>query len=138
MGRDNPAFLQCPVQQLEVWLLEQTLRRTLWITAVRDDDVELVLLVRQVFEPVTHICGDVWVLEAYAHARQVFLGKANYGLVNVAEDGSLNSGVLDHFAEDATVAAADDENGFGVGVGVHGEVGDHFLVAVHPSARLKQ
>jgi len=38
--------------------------------------------------------------------------------------------VLDDFAEDAAVAAADDEDAPRVGVGVHGKVGDHLLVAV--------
>ena len=69
MSRDNPAFPQRPVQQLKVWLLEQTFRRTLRIAAVGDDDVELVLLVRQKLEPVAYVCRDVWVLEAQAHAR---------------------------------------------------------------------
>lgn len=57
------------MQQLKVWLLEQTFRRTLRIATVRNDDVELVLLVRQELEPVAYVCGDVWVLEAQAHAR---------------------------------------------------------------------
>ena len=55
------------MQQLKVWLLKQTFRRTLRIATVGDDDVELVLLVRQEFEPVTYVCGDVWVLETQAH-----------------------------------------------------------------------
>ena len=69
LGRDNPAFPQRSMQQLKVWLLEQAFRRTLRIAAVRDDDVEFVLLVRQELEPVTYVCGDVWVLEAQTHAR---------------------------------------------------------------------
>ena len=118
------------MQQLKVWLLEQTFRRTLRVAAVRDDDVELVLLVRQELEPVAYVCGDVWVLEAQAHAWQVFLGEADDGFVDVAENGMLDCRVFDDFAEDAAVTAADDEDGFGVGVGVHGEVGYHFLVAM--------
>ena len=42
----------------------------------------------------------------------------------------LDCGVFDDLTEDAAIAAADDENGFGVRVGVHGEVGYHFLVAI--------
>ena len=42
----------------------------------------------------------------------------------------LDCGVFDDFTEDAAITAADDENGFGVRVGVHGEVGYHFLVAI--------
>ena len=130
MGRDNPAFPQRPMQQLKVWLLEQAFRRTLRVAAVGDDDVELVLLVRQELEPVAYVRRDIWVLEAQAHARQVFLREADDGLVDVAEDGMLDCRVLDDFAEDATVTAADDEDGFGVRVGVHGEMGYHFLVAI--------
>ena len=69
LSRDNPAFPQRPMQQLKVWLLEQTFRRTFRVTAVGDDDVELILLVRQELEPVAYVRGDVWVLEAQAHAR---------------------------------------------------------------------
>ena len=42
----------------------------------------------------------------------------------------LDRRVLDDFAEDTAVAASDDEDGFGIRVGVHGEVGYHFLVAI--------
>jgi hypothetical protein len=37
--------------------------------------------------------------------------------------------VLDNFAENTAVTTADDKDLLGVGVGVHGEVGDHFLVS---------
>lgn len=50
-------------------------------------------------------------------------------LVNVAQNGLLDALVLDDFTQDAAVAAADDEHLLGVGVRVHGEVGDHLLVA---------
>ena len=49
-------------------------------------------------------------------------------LVNVAENGLLDALVLDHLAEDATVAATNDQDLLGVGVRVHGQVGDHLLV----------
>lgn len=42
----------------------------------------------------------------------------------------LDCGVFDDFAQDAAVTASDDEDGFGIRVGVHGEVGYHFLVAI--------
>lgn len=75
---------------------------------------------------------NVGVLEANAHAGEVLLGDADDGLVDVAEDSFLDRLVLDDFTEDAAVTAADDEDLLGVGVGVHGEVGDHFLIAVLP------
>ncbi|KAJ0158712.1 hypothetical protein CTA2_11045 [Colletotrichum tanaceti] len=49
-------------------------------------------------------------------------------LVNVAKNGLLDTLVLDDLAENAAVTAADDEDLLGVGVRVHGEVGDHLLV----------
>ena len=69
-------------------------------------------------------------LEADAHSWEVFFGEPDYGFVDVAEDGFFDCGVFDYFAEDAAIAAADYEDVLGVGVGVHGEVGYHFLVAV--------
>ena len=50
-------------------------------------------------------------------------------LVNVAQNGLLDALVLDDFTQDAAITAADDEHPFGVWVRVHGEVGDHLLVA---------
>lgn len=50
-------------------------------------------------------------------------------LVDVAEDGLLDGLVLDDLAEDTTVTTTDNQDLLGVGVGVHGQVGDHLLVA---------
>ncbi len=49
-------------------------------------------------------------------------------LVNVAEDGLLDTLVLDNLTEDATVTATNDQHLLGVGMRVHGQVGDHLLV----------
>ena len=73
---------------------------------------------------------DVGVLEPDAHPWQVFFRQTDDGFVNVAQDGGFHGGVFDHFTQDAAVATADDEDGFGVWVRVHGEVCDHFLVAI--------
>jgi hypothetical protein len=54
--------------------------------------------------------------------------RATTHLVNVAEDGLLDALVLDDLAEDTAVAAANDKHLLGVGVRVHGQVGDHLLV----------
>ena len=51
-------------------------------------------------------------------------------LVNVAEDGLLDGLVLDDLTEHTTVTTTDDQDLLGVGVGVHGEVSDHLLVAM--------
>lgn len=135
LGRYDAAFFQCPVQELKVWLLKQTFCWTFWIAAICNDDIELVLPIRQKFETVTDVRGDVWVLEAYAHAWKVFLRETNHGLIDVAEDCSFDCGVFDDFAEHTAITTADNENGFGVGVRVHGEVGNHFLVTVPLSVK---
>lgn len=49
-------------------------------------------------------------------------------LIDVAEDGLLNAVMLDDLTEDTAITTTDDEDLLGVGVGVHGEVGDHLLV----------
>lgn len=51
-------------------------------------------------------------------------------LVNVAEDSLLDGLVLDDLTQDTTVTSTNDEDLLGVGVGVHGQVGDHLLVAI--------
>lgn len=130
MRGDNTPIPQRIPQQLKVRLLEQTLRRALRVTAVGDDNIKLILAVLEELKAITDVDTNVGVLEANAHAGEVLLGDADDGLVDVAEDGLLDRLVLDDFAEDAAVAAADDEDFLGVGVRVHGEVGDHFLVAV--------
>lgn len=50
-------------------------------------------------------------------------------LIDVAKDGFLDALVLDNLTQDTAVTAADDKNLLGIGVGVHGKVGDHLLVA---------
>lgn len=74
--------------------------------------------------------GDFGVFEAYRHAGKVLFGEADHSFVNVAEDGRFDGLVFYDFTEDTAVAAADDEDFLWVGVGIHGEVADHFLVAV--------
>lgn len=64
LGRDHTTLAQCTVQQLEVRFLEERLGRPFWIAGVGDDDVELVLPVREEFEAVADMYLDRWVLEA--------------------------------------------------------------------------
>ena len=51
-------------------------------------------------------------------------------LVNLAEGDLLNTLVLDNLTQDTTVTASNDQHLLGVGVGVHGDVGHHLLVAI--------
>ena len=49
--------------------------------------------------------------------------------VDVAENSLLNALMLDDLTEDTAVAATNNKNLLGVGVGVHCKMGDHLLVA---------
>ena len=128
MGSDNTSLAQGRVKELEVGLLEEALGGTLGVRAVGDDNIELVLAVLEELEAVTNVGVGVGVLEANGHAGEVLLGDTDDSLVDVAQGGLLDGGVLDDLTEDTTVTATDDQDLLGVGVGVHGEVGDHLLV----------
>jgi hypothetical protein len=130
LSTNHTSLPQRIAQQLKVRFLEQALGGAIWIARVGNNDIKLILVRLEELEPIAHVHGSIACAEPGGHARQVLLGQADDGLVNVAEHGGLDGAVLDDFAQDAAVAAADDEHVFWVGVGVHGEVGDHFLVAV--------
>lgn len=51
-------------------------------------------------------------------------------LINVAKNRLLHAVVLDDFAKHTTVAAANHEYFLRIGMGVHGEMGDHLLVSI--------
>ena len=128
MGGDDAALAQGALEELEVGLLEESLGGALGVGGVGDDDVELVLVVVEELEAVADVHLDLGVLVADAHAGQVLLAEADDGLVDVAEHGLLDTVVLDDLAQDAAVAAADDQHVLGVGVREHAQVGDHLLV----------
>lgn len=128
MGGNDTAFAEGVVEKLEVRLLEQALGRAFGVGRVGNDDVKGVLVVVEELEAIANVDGGLGVSEADCHVGEVLLGDAGDGLVNVAEDGFLDRVVLDDLAEDTTVTAANDEDLLGVGVRVHGEVGDHLLV----------
>lgn len=126
---NDAALLQRAVEKFEVGFFEERLCGAFWIGAVGDDDVELILFVCKECKAVTDVGADIWVLEPNGEAGGVFFGKSDHSFVDVAKDGAFHGRVLDHLTEDATVATADDEDVLRVGVRVHGQVGDHFLVA---------
>jgi hypothetical protein len=128
LGSDDTALAQGRLEELEVGLLEEALSGTLGVRAVGDDNIELVLAVLKELEAVTNVGVGVGVLEANGHAGEVLLGDTDDSLIDVAQGSLLDGGVLDDLTEDTTVTATDDKDLLGVGVGVHGEVGDHLLV----------
>lgn len=107
LGSNDAALLERAKKELKIRLLEERLGRPLWVAAVGDDDVELALAVSQELEPVADVHVDIGMLEADAHAGQVFLADADDGLVDVAERRLFHRLVLDYLAENAAVAAAD-------------------------------
>lgn len=128
MGCDNAALAQGAVQQLKVRLLKQALGRAVGVRRVGDDDIKLVLVVVEELEAVADVDLDLGVVEASSHAGQVLLRQADDGLVNVAQNGLLDTVVLDNLAQDTAVTAANDQHLLGVGVRVHGQVRNHLLV----------
>ncbi len=130
MRGDHTTFSQRRIQQLKIWLLEQRLGRSIRVGGIGNDDVELVLLVFEEFEAIANVNFDGGMLEANGHSRKVFLGQADDGFVNVAEDGFFDGFVLYYFAEDAAVSTAYDEHLFRIGMRIHRKVRDHFLIAV--------
>lgn len=128
MSGDDTVLGEGFIEKLKVGLLEEGLGRTIGVRRVGDDNIELVLVVLEELEAVTDVLLGLGVGEANAHAGQVLLGDTNDGLINVAEGGLLDALVLDNLTEDTAVAAANNQDLLGVGVGVHGEVGDHLLV----------
>ena len=134
MSRDDTTLAESAVQELEVRLLEKSLGGALWVAGVGDDDIKLVLLVLEEFEAVADIGLGLGVVEANGHAGEVLLRQADDSLVDVAKDGLLDALVLDDLTKDTAVTTTDNKDVLGVGVGVHGEVGDHLLVAVITSA----
>ena len=128
MGSDDTSIAESRLQQLKVGLLEEALSGTLGVGTVSDDNIELVLAVLEELEAVTNVGVGIGVLEANGHAGQVLLGNTDDSLVDVAQGGLLDRGVLDDLTEDTSVTSTNDQDLLGVGVGVHGEVGDHLLV----------
>lgn len=128
LGSNDAAIAQSIMEKLEVRLLEEALGRALGIGRVGNDDVEAVLVVVEELEAIANVHLGLGVAETLGHVGQVLLGQADDSLVNVAENGLLNAIVLHNFAENTAVTATNDEDLLGVGVRVHGEMGNHLLV----------
>lgn len=77
------AYLQGAEQKLKVGLLEESLRGTLGIRGVGDDDIELVLVLLEESKAVTDVSLGLGMVEASGHVREVLLGDADNGLYNL-------------------------------------------------------
>ena len=115
-------------EELEVRLLEEGRSGPDGVRGVRDDHVVRGRVVREEPEAVADEDGHARVAEERGHVREELLRDADDRLVDVAEDDLLHGGVLEHLADDAAVAAADDEHLLRVWVARERDVGDHLLV----------
>ena len=66
MGSDDTTVTQCRAQEFEIWLLKKRFGGTLWITGVRDDDIELVSALFEELKAIADVCLDGWVLQMEA------------------------------------------------------------------------
>lgn len=128
LGSNDTTLFQGSVEKLKIRFLEQRLCWTFGVTAVGDDDVEFVFAVGQKLETVADKGLDGRVLVANGHSGQVLLADTDDGFVNVAEDGLFDRLVFDNLTQNTAVTTTNHEDGFGVGVGVHGQVCDHLLI----------
>ena len=80
LSRDDTTLLKSTKEELEVWLLEQSLGWTLWVGRVGDDDIELVLVVVEELESISNVDLDLWVLVADGHSWEKLLGETDNGL----------------------------------------------------------
>lgn len=144
---DDTSLFEGAIEQLEVWLLEETLCWPFWIRGIGDNDIELIFIVIQKLETITNVDFDLRVLVADGHSRKVFLGKANNSLsvnksqsdlgriefwdtdlVNVAQNCLFHAVMLDNLAQHAAIAPANYQHFLGVWVRIHCQVSDHLLV----------
>lgn len=116
MGGDDTSLPQCAKQELKVRLLEETLGGTFWVTAVGDDDIKLSLPVLEELEAIADVGLDSRVLEPNRHAWEVLLAQSDDSLVNVAQDGLLDTLVLDHLPQNTTITSTNHKNLLRVGV----------------------
>lgn len=80
LSGDDTTFTEGAVEKLEVSLLEESLRRSLRITGVGDDDIKLVLLVLKVLEAIANEDLDLGVVKALRHFGKVLLGETDDSL----------------------------------------------------------
>ncbi len=81
LSRDNTTLLEGTKEELEVWLLEESLGWALWVGGVGDDDIKLVLVVVEELEAVSNVDLDFWVLVGDGHSWEELLGETDDGLV---------------------------------------------------------
>lgn len=84
MRGDDTSFTESIAQKLKVRFLEERLRRTLWVRAIGDNDIELVHAVSEELKAIANMDLNVGVLEADAHTGEVLLGNTDDGLYKIS------------------------------------------------------
>lgn len=120
---------QSALHQRKVRLLEQRRGRADRIAAVRDDDVELAAVLLHVLEAIADGQTHLGRLEATGHERQILARQGDDTIVDLHLVHLLDQRMFGHFACDAAIAAADDQDALGARVGAERYEGDQFLVA---------
>ncbi|KAH3662402.1 hypothetical protein OGAPHI_005654 [Ogataea philodendri] len=128
LSGDDTFLGESVVKKLEVWFLEQRLCRTFWVRGVGDDHVKTILVVVQELETVSDMDSDLWVGVRFGHLWEVFFGNGNDVLVNVTQNGFLDTLVLDDFSKDTTISSSNDQHLLRVWMGVQSKMGNHLLV----------
>mmetsp|Transcript_23864 Transcript_23864/g.40829 ORF Transcript_23864/g.40829 Transcript_23864/m.40829 type:complete len:295 (+) Transcript_23864:981-1865(+) len=126
---DNAPLSQTIVHGLIKRCFEKNARRSNGIGRIGNNDIERRLIFFHELRTVPDVDGHARIVESAGHEGEVLLGDADDVLVEFANDDFFDGGVTGNFAEDASVASSDDEDFFGVGMGVEGDVGHHFLIA---------
>jgi len=126
---DHTTIPQGVMEELEVWLLEKSFGRTFGVTGIGDDDVEFVLAIGEVLEAIRNMNLDLVVVEAGSHPRKEFLRETDDTLVNINQNGFLDTFMLDNLPENTTITSSNDQYLLRVGMRHHGKMSDHLLVS---------
>mmetsp|Transcript_13993 Transcript_13993/g.22749 ORF Transcript_13993/g.22749 Transcript_13993/m.22749 type:complete len:243 (-) Transcript_13993:386-1114(-) len=126
---NDPPLSQTPMHRIVKRSFEEHTRRPHGIARIGDNHIECRLILLHELCSVHNVDRDARVVEALGHEGEVLFGDGDDVRVQFANDDFGDGGVFGDFAEDSAVSAADDEDFLGVGVGVEGDVGHHFLVA---------
>ncbi len=129
LAADDATGTQSFVQSLVVGLFVKSHCRSLWIRAVGDDDVKLVLVFHHVFVTVSKKQLELGTIEATSQQGQMLLCHLDDLLINLHLHNLLHFGMLAHLSSHAAVATANDEHSLWVGMTVERQKRDGLLVS---------
>src|SRR5699024_8857733 len=99
------------------------------VGGIGDDDIEALVGILDEVEAVADYDIGPWVVKSTcAVKRQILFGEIDNSLVDFNLSNMANPGMSAHFAQDATVATADDEHTSDLAVGDDGHVSQHLVV----------